>query len=214
MSKGPDGAVLLDAGTPADATGQGRTAARPRRAFFLVSVRGLLLLILLIGCGLGWVAQVIRTGTIQRRAVAAINQAGGWAMYDTEWEEPQNTSAWKPRWPKWLVDRLGVDSLANVVFVNLHDRGNDQVLEQVARLKHLRQLHRPGFAVSDAGLSRVGRLSELQLLSLDGSQVTDAGLIHLKKLKQLKWLKLTRTKVTDAGVAELKKSLANLQVLR
>ena len=135
-------------------------------------------------------------------------------MYDTEWEEPQNTSAWKPRWPKWLVDRVGVDSLANVVFVNLHDRGTDQVLEQVARLTHLRQLHRPGIAVTDGGLYHLGHLSELQLLSLDDTQVTDAGLIHLKKLKKLKWLKLTRTKVTDSGVADLKKSLPDLQVLR
>ncbi len=214
MSRGPDGASLLDAGMPAEAAGQSETASRPRRAFFLVSVRGLLLLILLIGCGMGWVAQIMRSGAVQRRAVAAINQAGGWAMYDTEWEEPQNTSAWKPRWPQWLVERVGVDYLANVVFINLHDRGNDQVLEQVARLNHLRQLHRTGFAVTDAGLAHVGRLSELQLLSLDDTRVTDAGLTHLKKLKQLKWIKLTRSKVSDAGVAELRKSLPNLQVLR
>ena len=33
--------------------------------------------------------------------------------------------AWQPRWPRWLVDRVGADYLGNVVFVNLHDRGTD-----------------------------------------------------------------------------------------
>lgn len=84
---------------------------------------------------------------------------------------------------------------------------------QVARLRHLKQLHRPGFAVTDAGLVHLGQLSELQLLSLDDTQVTDAGLAHLKGLSGLKWLKLTRTRVTDAGIAEIQTSLPHLQVI-
>ena len=197
----------------ANVAGQPQPAPPRRRTFFRVSVRGLLLLILVIGCGLGWIAQIVRTGQVQRRAVAAIYQAGGWVVYDTEWDEDQNTSTWKPRWPKWLVDQVGVDYLGNVVFINLHDRGTDEVLTHVGRLKHLKQLHRPGFAVTDAGLVHLGRLSDLQLLSLDDTQVTDAGLAHLKGLSGLKWLKLSRTRVTDAGVAELQKLLPQLQVI-
>ncbi len=213
MANGPEGAVLFEAGMAANLAGQPQPVPRRRRTFFWVSVRGLLLLILVIGCGLGWIARVARTGDIQRRAVAAINQAGGWVVYDTEWEEDQNTSTWKPRWPKWLVDQVGVDYLGKVVFINLHDRGTDEVLMHVGRLKHLKQLHRPGFAVTNAGLVHLGRLSELQLLSLDDTLVTDAGLAHLKGLAGLKWLKVTRTRVTDAGVAELQKSLPHLQVI-
>jgi hypothetical protein len=207
-------ASLLESETAADLGGGPQVVARSWRCFFRLSVRGLLMLILLIGCGLGWVAHVIRTGEVQRRAVAAIYQAGGWVVYDTEWDQAQNPAAWKPRWPKWLVDRLGVDYFANVVFVNLHDRGNDEVLAQVGRLAELKQLHRPGFAVTDAGLAHLSRSSNIQLLSLDDTQVTDAGLAHLKKLSSLKWLKLTRTKVTDAGVADLRKSLPQLQPIR
>ena len=177
-------------------------------------MRGLLLLIFVIGCGLGWVARVVRTGGVQRRAVAAIYQAGGWVVYDTAWDQAQNPSSWKPRWPKWLVDELGADYFANVVFVNLHDRGTDEVLAQVGRLTHLKQLHRSGFAVTDFGLAHLGGLSDLQFLSLDDSQVTDAGLARLKGLSGLKWLKLTRTKVTDSGVAELRKSLPQLKAIR
>ena len=172
------------------------------------------MLILLIGCGLGWLARVVRTGAAQRRAVDAIYQAGGWVVYDTEWDQHLSSSAWKPRWPRWLIDRVGVEYFGNVVFVNLHDRGTDDVLAQVGRLTHLKQLHRPGFAVSDSGLAHFERLTSLQLLSLDDTQVTDAGLAHLRELSGLKWLKLTRTKVTDAGIALLRKSLPHLQVIR
>jgi hypothetical protein len=207
-------AVVLEAGTAVELTGPPPPAPRTRRRFFRVSVRGLLLLILVIGCGLGWVARVIRTGNVQRRAVAAIHQAGGWVVYDTEWDQSLNPSAWKPRWPKSLVDRVGVDYFGNVVFINLHDRGTDELMEKVARLTYLKQMHRPGFAVSDKGLAHLGRLSNLQLLSLDDTQVTDAGLVHLKGLLGLKWLKLTRSKVTDGGVAELRKSLPRLQAIR
>jgi internalin A len=210
----PEGTVLLKAQTAADVRGQPQPAARSTRGLFRFSVRGLLVLILVVGCGLGWLARVVRTGDAQRRAVAAIYQAGGWVVYDTAWDGGQNPSTWKPRWPRWLVDRLGVDYFGNVVFINLHDRGTDAVLAQVARFHHLKQLHRPGFAVTDAGLARLGRLSDLQLLSLDGTQVTDAGLAHLKGLSGLKWLKLSRTRVTDTAVTELQKSLPHLQAIR
>jgi hypothetical protein len=214
MANDPGSSVLPAAGTAASATAGPGPAPRRRRTFFLLSVRGMLLVILVIGCGLGWIAQVIRTGNVQRRAVAAICQAGGWVVYDTDWDEEQNTATWKPRWPKWLVDLVGSDYLGTVVFINLHDRGTDEVLRHVARLRHLKQLHRPGFAVTDAGLAHFGRLSDLRFLSLGGTQVTDAGLTHLKRLRDLKWLKLTRTRVTDGGIAELKKSLPHLQAIR
>jgi hypothetical protein len=214
MASDPEGGGTLEARLPATAAEEPRPVPRRRRAFFLVSVRGLLVLILIIGCALGLIARIARTGALQHRAVAAIYQAGGWVVYDTEWDQRVNTSAWTPRWPKWLVDRVGVDYLGNVVFVNLHDRGTDQVLAQVGRLRHLKQLHRPGFAVTDRGLAHLGQLSDLQFLSLDDTQVTDAGLASLTALKNLKWLKLTRTKVTDRGVTELRKFLPQLQAIR
>ncbi len=156
MANGQEAAILPEAATSAESAGRPRAALRLWWTFLRVSVRGLLLLILVIGCAMGWIAQIVRNGNIQRRAVAAIKQAGGWVVYDSEWDEDQHTSSWKPRWPKRLVDQMGMDYLGNVVFINLHDRGTDQVLMEVARLNHLRQLHRPGFAVTDAGLAHLG----------------------------------------------------------
>jgi hypothetical protein len=83
----------------------------------------------------------------------------------------------------------------------------------VAQFRHLKQLHRPGFAVTDDGLAHLGQLGELQLFSLEQTQVTDAGLGHLKGLSGLKWLKLKGTRVTEAGVRELKKALPQFQAI-
>jgi hypothetical protein len=203
---------LLEPGTVVELT----TPPAPRRRWsvFRVSVRSLLMLVLVAGCGMGWVTYVVRTGQVQRQAVAAIYHAGGWVLYDTDWDARQATSSWKLSRPRWLVDRLGVDYCANVVFINLHDRGTDTMLAQVSRLTHLKQLHRPGPAVTDGGLAHLRQLTELQFLSLDRTQVTDAGLAQLSSLNGLRWLKLGRTKVTDAGVRELQRSLPHLQALR
>ncbi len=214
MANGPECAVLLEAGTAPDVADRPQPASRRRRNFFRFSVRGLLVLILVIGCGMGWIARVVRTGQAQRRAVAAIYQAGGWALYDTDWDELQATNTWKPRWPRSLVDRVGVDYFGNVVFINMHDRGTDAVMAQVGRFTRLKQLHRPGLAVTDAGLIHLRRLKELELLSLNNTRVTDAGLAQLKGLKGLKWLRVAGTRVSDAGVRELRKSVPQLQPIR
>lgn len=46
-------------------------------------MRGLIAVVLVIGAGLGW---LVRQAHIQRDAVAAIEEAGGEAYYDWEWE--------------------------------------------------------------------------------------------------------------------------------
>jgi hypothetical protein len=214
MVNGHEVGVVPERVCEADVAGRPQSPPRRRLGIFRVSVRALLVLILIIGCGLGWMAQVIRTGQDQRRAVAAIYQAGGWVVYDMAWEQQQNKPAWKPVWPQWLVDCLGVDYFGNVVFINLHDRGTDELLARVAQLGHLKQLHRPGSAVTDAGLAHLGRLRALQFLSLDDTQVTDAGIASSTGLRGLRFLKVSRTKVTENGVAELRKSLPHLQVIR
>ncbi len=214
MSNACESAVILEAASEADLTGEHPATVRQRRKLFVVSVRGLLLLIFVIGCALGWIARVVRLGQAQHSAVLAINRAGGWVVYDTEWDDHPNEWTWKPRWPRWIVGQLGVDYFGNVVFANLHDRGTDKLLAHVGRLKHLKQLHRPGFAVTDAGLVHLGRLSDLQFLSLDDTQVTDDGIANLMGLGGLKFLKVTRTRVTDRGIAELRKSRPHLRVIR
>ena len=123
-------------------------------------------------------------------------------------------SRWKPRWPRWLVDCVGVDYFGNVVFINLHDRGTDRLLAHVGAAQAPEAIASPRIRGDRRRARAPGAIENLQLLSLDGTQVTDAGLVHLKRLSSLRWLKLTRTKVTDDGVRELQKSLPHLQAIR
>lgn len=52
------------------------------RKLLRISVRELLVLVLVIGAGLGW---IVRAARIQREAVAAITRAGGSVKYDWKW---------------------------------------------------------------------------------------------------------------------------------
>jgi hypothetical protein len=59
-----------------------KPASRPWRRFLRFSVRGLIVLVMVIGCWLGWIVQGAH---VQRDAVAAIRRAGGEVEYDCYW---------------------------------------------------------------------------------------------------------------------------------
>jgi hypothetical protein len=180
-----------------------------RRRWLRISVRALLLLVLFIGCWLGW---MVRAARIQRETVAAIQGAGGRVLYDWEWENgyPKNEGPWAP---KWLVDRLGIDYFGSVVYVefNVFDTYGMTTSENAGFDATRLQSYRQRF---DAALAHVGRLRRLEELELSTSEVTDAGLKHLMELTALKKLDLENTNVTDAGVQELQKALPKLEILR
>jgi hypothetical protein len=93
------------------------TASRPWRRFLRFSVRGLIVLVLVIGVGLGW---IVRSAYIQRDAVAAVKKAGGSVSYDREPSDGDNALAGSPWTPRWLVDFVGVDyfgAVTDVAFI-------------------------------------------------------------------------------------------------
>ena len=178
-----------------------------RRRWLRISVRAVLLLVLLIGCLLGW---MVRAARIQRDAVAAIEGAGGRVDYDWEWENgfPKNDGPWAP---EWLVDRLGIDYFGSVVHVEFSVFSHDMTGVEIGGLEASLQSYRRRF---DVALAHVGRLRRLEELELSISEVTDAGLKHLMGLTALKKLDLENTNVTDGGVQELQMALPKLEILR
>jgi hypothetical protein len=97
-------------------TDQVKPASRSWRRFPRFSVRRLIVLVIVIGLGLGW---IVRSTRIQREAVAAIERAGASVTYDSGWTEnrlPLNREPWAP---KWLVNMIGVDFFGHVVEVDL-----------------------------------------------------------------------------------------------
>jgi hypothetical protein len=194
-----------------------QTQPRPWWGFprFRLSLRVVMLLVMVTAVCLGRYVVRVR---VQRDAVAAIHRAGGSVAYDWEWGTPYNSQIIdanaKPRAPKWLADRIGVDYVANVVSVNLstpnvNDRkkADDETLAHVGRLGRVENLNLADTEVTDDGLAHLKGLARLRDLNLDNTQVGDAGLAHLKGLTNVWMLVVVGTRVTDEGVLELKRAL-------
>lgn len=200
--------------------------ARPR-----VGIRALMVLILAIGCGLGWFVHLARRARIQRLAVAAIRNAGGTVLYDWQFEDGKVRanpvshiiSDQVPGWPKWVVDRVGLEHFGDVrqvTFRRIYAGGFtafwpsvDEALAHLGNLGQLRNLTLTKSLVTDAGLPHLEGLSNLQTLMLRGcNEVSDAGLSHLRRMTNLKGLWLEDTRITDGGLVSLR-GLAQLESL-
>ncbi len=183
-------------------------ALRPWRRHLRFSVRGLIVLVLAIGAGLGW---IVRSARIQREAVAAIRKSDGIVYYDWQSTPGLTTPAGKPRVPRWLVDLIGVDYFGHIRAVSLH-RATDATMAQVGRLDQLDTVLLRDSSLSDTGLAHLSGLANLSILDLGQTRITGAGLAHLKGLSKLQVLDLVGTHVTDDGLAHLN-GLSNLMQL-
>jgi len=179
------------------------SVSRPWRRYLRFSVRGLIVLVLLIGL---WLGRTVHNARVQRQAVSAIRTAGGHVWY---YLEKTDGTSW---WPNWLVARLGVDYLDDIRYVFLSRVCTDADLVHVGRLSRLVVLKLGESSVTDTGLVHLRGLTKLSILGLSGTRVSDAGLAHLKGLTNLSELDLRATQVTDAGLEHLT-GLTNLEVL-
>ena len=159
--------------------------SRTWRRYARFSVRGLIVLVLLIGGGLGW---IVRCARIQREAVAAIESAHGRVEYDWQWTDGKAIQGGKPWAPRWLVNLMGVDYFGCITRVELIGTANDAALVQVGRLARLEHLNLWDSSVSDTGLAHLQGLTELSHFDLRFTPVTDLGLEHLKGLTNLRQL--------------------------
>ena len=203
---------------------QAKPTSRPLQRFLSFSVRGMILLVLVIGVWLGW---IVRSARIQREAVNAIKEARGEAWYDWQWKiratgdfnvgELVRKPA--PKWPRWLTDALGVDYFVTVVSVSLTARlATDRELARVGVLSDLQSLTLRGPEISDSGMANLEGLTKLRALQFDGEsgdKFTDLGLTHLAGLTALQTLVLEgNTGITDDGVrcVERLKNLRHLSL--
>jgi Leucine Rich repeat len=184
-------------------TVQAKPTTRRWWNYMRFTVRGLIVLVLLIGGWLGW---VVRSTRIQREAVAAIRNGEGDVRYDWEWSNGVYNPAGKPWAPQWLVGLIGVDFFGHVNAVWLNVSATDAAMVEVGRLTRVQALNLDGTHISDAGLVHLKGLTELAKLELSGTQITDAGLAHLnlRGLSELAKLDLRGTQVSDVGLAHLK----------
>jgi Leucine rich repeat len=190
-------------------TDQTNSIPRPWRRYLRFSLRGLIVVVLVVGAEMGW---LVRSSGIQREAVAAIEQAGGRAAYNWERVGQHGGTYGEPRAPRWLTDLIGVDYFGHITKVWLGKSGTNAQIALVARLDRVERLDLSFTRVSDAGLVHLKRMTNLSKLHLWGTEITDAGLVHLKGMTNLTALSLGNTRVTDAGMVHLK-GLRNLSIL-
>ncbi len=204
--------------------------ARSWQRYLRLSVRGLIVLVLVIGAGLGW---LVHSARVQREAVAAIQRAEGTINYEWELSNGKYIQGARPCAPRWLVELIGIDYFGHVTVVELSvsTKLTDATIEQVGRLTRLAELvliespfsdplrddtkgltNPGGSQVTDASLVHLKALSKLSSLTLNGSRFTDAGLVHLKGLSNLTSVDLRGTSMTDAGLQHLE-GLSNLTFL-
>jgi hypothetical protein len=148
-------------------------------------VRGLIVLVLVIEAGLGW---IVREADVQRNAVAAVKKNGGSVAYSWNFRDGISIPRGKPWAPRWLVDLIGVDYFGHVTVVELF----------------------PG--ATDAAVVQVACLSRLEYVYLEGPSIRNARLAHLKGLTKLSVLCLKNTRVTYAGAKELNEALPTLTI--
>jgi hypothetical protein len=207
---------------------------RLERRHLRLSLRGLIVVVLVIGLALGHFVRRVR---IQAEAVAAVRKLGGSVLYDWQFDGKQyryekgTGAALKtvPWWPGWLVDRLGDDYFGAVTEVyfrrEVPDNGlttptpaqYDQVLGHVGNLDRLASLCFFDTGVSDAGLAHLERLASLQTLIIRGdNQISDAGITHLRGMRRLRNLVLDDCQITDAALISLKglPTLESLSLIR
>jgi internalin A len=197
------------------------TVSHASLGFRRFSVRGLIVFVLFIGVGLGW---IVRAARIQRDAVAAIRRDGGSVEYKFDWLTARITPGAEPAAVRWLVDLIGIDYFGHVTAVSFTDRSGVEIADirelsplvdlrtGVKDLTNLERLDLFGKNVSDAALINLKGLSKLSELNLIGSPVSDAGLAHLKGLVNLSVLRIGSTDISDSGLAQLK-TLTNLSEL-
>jgi hypothetical protein len=137
---------------------QAKPVSRPWQRFLRFSVRGVIVLVLVIGGWLGW---VVRSARIQREAVAAIETDGrGGVAYDWDKGAGIPDARGRPPAPRWLVDFVGVDYFGRVRSVVLFD-ARPATIAAISRLSGLRRLAINGRGLRDTDLAPLEDLTEL-----------------------------------------------------
>ena len=151
------------------------TTPKPRRRWLQFSLRTLMVLMLVIGCGFGWLAYQIKQARQQREAANVIEKLGGtidWHPTSGGMIETAMARAGK---------LLGQDLLVDV-----------------------RSVYLDNTPVTDAGLEHLRGLTQLEWLNLSHTQVADDGLAHLRGMTRLQELLLNDTPLNDHGLVHLK----------
>ena len=164
-----------------------------RRVRFNLRTLGVIVSVAAIGCAVS--ATYLRRVQYQKKATNDITALGGKAFHTNVTEQREAAA------PKWLLDRLGIDTFEGLGQIEL-ERTDVEDIAFLSGLSGVQRLYLDKTRVKD--LSPIDGMSSLLLLSVDGTAVTD--LTPLNGLHNLEILSICDTKIEDlTPLHELKK---------
>ena len=181
---------------------------RPR---LRLSVRLLMVIVLLLGGGLGWVVHRVRVQSRGRRGDQEDTGRTA-AEYDYSFLPPYSDDPpHQPGWRDWLVDRVGIDYFENAVSVTFYTRSetpdpaiHKEILVAAAKLRRLKNLELPDLQrVIQFGPGDPAGPEQPHHVNPGTTKARQPGLVHLKGLTDLESLDIGQLDPTDADLAPL-----------
>jgi len=186
-----------------------------RRRRLGLSVRALMLVVLVLGGWLGWIA---RRARVQRGAVAVLRRHHAGVWFNQTWHQnpyPADPQPGPPMLRRWL----GPDYFDTALSVRLYGRGipqttsGDEVMRAACQLPWLERLSIVGCDATDAGAEGLGGLSRLKSLDLRmNPRMTPQVVKSLGRLTNIEWISLGAIPLRDGDMDFLRR-LPKLQYL-
>ena len=200
-----------------------------RRRWWSLSLRGLMILVLIVGGLIGWEANQV---TRVRRAIAVLERQvvippadldalstyppkafliAGDSKVQLKWEESAWVARWhSPRWGQvvgWLRRTIGDEHFQHVRGLSFLRRPTPADWDAIAVLRSIRELDFAGILVTDEDLGRLGDCWGLQILNVEQTPVTDRTLATIGRLPHLRSLNINETHTSNDGLAALQDRL-------
>jgi Leucine Rich repeat len=186
-------------------TSKSATLLRRKRRWLSFSLRTLFLLVTGICLIVGWEVVPILE---QKRAINSLKGVVPYE-YDYQFSQQKDVKGELPE-PSWLAKLLGVDSVHDVVKVDIFgNRFNtpEDFHRAVSGLRHLKRLRELSISKSPTlqgqDLESIANLRELERLSLCEDRLEDGALQNLCKLERLQTLALMWNRFSGEGLASL-----------
>ena len=146
-----------------------------------ITLRSLLLLMAVTGAAL---APAVNRARQQATVVRAVRRGGGECRYSHQYRRRPGYFGRvdpdaKPRWPDWLVNRLGIDFFENVAVVVLRGDLDPDVIQSIAALNTLEELYIVKRRLLQSDVRQLRALKKLRLLYLQLSGSPDEELLDV-----------------------------------
>jgi hypothetical protein len=174
-----------------------KDTSKPRRRWLQFSLRGVLLLMLVVALGLGWITNERRKVWLEDRAVEKIEGLGGHVTrsLDSRYQEGRFLGMLPLR---MLLFGRTVDF--PVSSVKLPCCTDLNVMRHFRDTRALRAVELPGCLIGDDEILQLVMCKDLETLDLSATNITDAGVAQLGSLPHLSSVKLDHTAVTGNGL--------------